>query len=111
MDCRWLISFPTARRMRVTQARIYRRSASDLTAVMRLPVLSLASLPLLPRWMVDALNLTLQYVHKRTRGFGMGTQMVGVTPPSWRLLLVNDLLAAGPSRANSCTPSNMSAPL
>ena len=50
---------------------------------------------------MNTLELPLVYVRKQTRGLGLGSQMVGVTPPSGRLLLVDDARRHSSTRART----------
>ncbi len=99
MDCRRLISFPDVRRELVAQGLALLGQRGCLEGVDAIAGAEASGIAF-AAWMADALNLPLQYVRKQTRGLGSGSQMVGVTPPSGRLLLVDDLLAAGTSKGN-----------
>lgn len=95
MDCRRLISFPETRRALVA-AGVRRLDAggalSGLTAVAGGESSGIA----LAAWIADALNLPLQYVRKR----GMGANRVeGVVLKDMKVLLVDDMMAAGASKA------------
>jgi orotate phosphoribosyltransferase len=99
MDCRRLISFPAARRELVTQGLALLKQRGCLEGVDGIAGAEASGIAF-AAWMADELDLPLQYVRKQTRGLGSASQMVGVTPPSGRLLLVDDLLAAGTSKVN-----------
>ena len=95
MDCRRLISFPETRRALVA-AGLKRLEAAGalqgLTAVAGGESSGIA----LAAWIADALNLPLQYVRKR----GMGANRVeGVVLKDMKVLLVDDMMAAGASKA------------
>ena len=99
MDCRRLISFPAARRELVKQGLDLLAQRGCLAGIDAIAGAESSGIAF-AAWMADELNLPLQYVRKQTRGLGTGSQVVGVTPPSGRLLLVDDLLAAGTSKVN-----------
>lgn len=95
MDCRRLISFPETRRALVAAG--LRQLESDgalsgLTAVAGGESSGIA----LAAWIADALNLPLQYVRKRGTG---ANRVEGVVLKDMKVLLVDDLLAAGASKA------------
>jgi orotate phosphoribosyltransferase len=99
IDCRRLISFPVARRELVAQALHLlrqRRCLDDVTAIAGAEASGIA----FAAWMAEALDLPMQYVRKQTRGLGLGSQVVGVMPPGGRILLVDDMVAAGTSKVN-----------
>ena len=99
MDCRRLISFPAALRQLVAQGLALLEQRGCLEGIDGIAGAEASGIAF-AAWMADALDLPLQYVRKQTRGLGSASQMVGVTPPSGRLLLVDDMLAAGTSKAN-----------
>lgn len=99
MDCRRLISFPLARRALVAHGLALLKQRGCLEGIDAIAGAETSGIAF-AAWMADTLNLPLQYVRKQTRGLGLGSQMVGVTPPQSRLLLVDDLLAAGTSKVN-----------
>lgn len=99
MDCRRLISFPDARRELVAQGLALLEQRGCLEGVDGIAGAEASGIAF-AAWMAGELDLPLQYVRKQTRGLGSASQMVGVTPPSGKLLLVDDLLAAGTSKAN-----------
>jgi orotate phosphoribosyltransferase len=99
IDCRRLISFPVARRELVAQALHLlrqRRCLDYVTAIAGAEASGIA----FAAWMAEALDLPMQYVRKQTRGLGLGSQVVGVMPPGGRILLVDDMVAAGTSKVN-----------
>ena len=99
IDCRRLISFPDARREIISQGLNLLRQRGCLDGVAAIAGAEAGGIAF-SAWMADALNLPLQYVRKQTRGIGLGSQMVGVTPASGRILLVDDMMAAGTSKVN-----------
>lgn len=99
MDCRRLISFPLARRELMAHGLALLKQRGCLDGVDAIAGAEASGIAF-AAWMADTLELPLVYVRKQTRGLGLASQMVGVTPASGRLLLVDDLLAAGTSKAN-----------
>ena len=98
MDCRRLISFPALRRDLVARgiALLASRGAIDgLASVAGGEASGIA----LAAWLAEALDLPLQYVRKRGAGQG---QVEGVVQPGGRVLLVDDLMAAGNSKLRFC---------
>jgi orotate phosphoribosyltransferase len=51
-------------------------------------------------WVADRLNLPMQYVRKKAKGFGRGAQIEGQLIPGQRVLLVEDLATDGRSKVN-----------
>ena len=51
-------------------------------------------------WVADRLNLPMQYVRKKPKGFGRGAQIEGQLIPGQRVLLVEDLATDGKSKVN-----------
>jgi orotate phosphoribosyltransferase len=99
IDCRRLISYPAARRELVRQALHLLRQRGCLDGVTAIAGAEASGIAF-AAWMADALNLPMQYVRKQTRGLGLGSQLVGVMPSEGRVLLVDDMVAAGTSKVN-----------
>lgn len=99
MDCRRLISFPVARRELMEQGLALLKQRGCLGSVDAIAGAEASGIAY-AAWMAETLGLPLVYVRKQTRGLGLGSQMVGVPPASGRLLLVDDMLAAGTSKVN-----------
>lgn len=99
MDCRRLISFPVVRRALVAHGLALLTQRGCLEGIDAIAGAEASGIAF-AAWMADTLDLPLQYVRKQTRGLGAGSQMVGVTPPAGKLLLVDDMLAAGTSKVN-----------
>jgi orotate phosphoribosyltransferase len=53
-------------------------------------------------WMSDRLELPMQYVRKKPKGFGRNAQIEGHLEPGQRVLLVEDLTTDGGSKINFC---------
>jgi orotate phosphoribosyltransferase len=51
-------------------------------------------------WVAERLNLPMQYVRKKPKGFGRGAQIEGKLDPGQRVLLVEDLATDGRSKVN-----------
>ena len=99
MDCRRLISFPVVRRkiialgLRLLEERGCFKGVDGVVGAEASGIAFAA-------WVADDRSLPLHYVRKQTRGLGASSQLVGVLPQSSRLLLVDDLVAAGTSKVN-----------
>lgn len=94
MDCRRLISFPTIRRALLSQGLAQLRAAGALDGVQAIAGAEASGIAL-AAWMAEALDLPLQYVRKKPRGL---QQIEGVLAAGTRVLLVDDLMAAGQSK-------------
>lgn len=94
MDCRRLISFPTLRNDLVSQGIEMLRSRSVLDEVGSIAGGESSGIAL-AAWMAQTLNLPLQYVRKRAIGTN---QVEGVVTRGTRVLLVDDMMAAGASK-------------
>jgi orotate phosphoribosyltransferase len=53
-------------------------------------------------WIADRLSLPMQYVRKKPKGFGRGSQIEGHIEEGARTLLVEDLTTDGRSKVNFC---------
>jgi len=101
IDCRKLISFPRARRFLVAAARdqLYRDAgfeAFDAVAGGETAGIAYAA------WIADALDLPMQYIRKKPKGFGRNAQIEGDIREGARTLLVEDLTTDGRSKINFC---------
>lgn len=99
IDCRKLISFPRARRFLIEAARdqLYRDAgfeAFDAVAGGETAGISYAA------WIADALDLPMQYIRKKPKGFGRNAQIEGHLTEGQRVLLVEDLTTDGGSKVN-----------
>ncbi len=98
-DSRWLISFPAVRSalMNFTVEGIARDIGRDkLDAVAGGETAGIA----FAAWVADRLNLPMQYIRKKPKGFGRGSQIEGQMLPGQRVLLVEDLATDGRSKIN-----------
>ena len=101
MECRRLISFPDLRRKLVHYALDLLRERHCLDGIASVAGAEASGIAL-AAWIADALELPMQYVRKQRKGLGPGRQVVGVTHPGDRVLLVDDLMSGGHSVVNSC---------
>jgi orotate phosphoribosyltransferase len=98
-DSRWLISFPDVRStlMDFSVAAIKRdigRDQIDAVAGGETAGIPFAA------WVADRLALPMQYIRKKAKGFGRGSQIEGQLIPGQRVLLVEDLATDGRSKIN-----------
>ncbi len=98
-DSRWLISFPDVRSTLMDFAvhsitRDIGRNRIDAVAGGETAGIPFAA------WVADRLNLPMQYVRKKPKGFGRGAQIEGQLIPGQRVLLVEDLATDGRSKVN-----------
>jgi orotate phosphoribosyltransferase len=96
MDCRKLISYPAIRRELVAQclALLRERGIDQLDSIAGAETSGIA----FGAWLADELDVPMQYVRKKPRGFGAATQVEGVLKPGGRVLLVDDVMAGGQSQ-------------
>jgi orotate phosphoribosyltransferase len=98
-DSRWLISFPDVRSALMdfavhTIERDIGRDNIDAVAGGETAGIPFAA------WVADRMHLPMQYVRKKAKGFGRGSQIEGLLIPGQRVLLVEDLATDGKSKAN-----------
>ena len=98
-DSRWLISFPRERTMLMdymaaTIEREIGRDKIDAVAGGETAGIPFAA------WVAERLNLPMQYVRKKAKGFGRGAQIEGKLDDGQRVLLVEDLATDGKSKVN-----------
>ena len=100
-DCRRLISFPRVRKTLIDfgAATVLRDAGFEQfdTVVGG----ETAGIPF-AAWMSDRLDLPMQYVRKKPKGFGRNAQIEGHLTPGQRVLLVEDLTTDGRSKINFC---------
>ena len=96
-DCRRLISFPRVRKTLIDfgAATVLRNAGFEQfdTVVGG----ETAGIPF-AAWMADKLELPMQYVRKKPKGFGRNAQIEGHLEPGQRVLLVEDLATDGKSK-------------
>jgi orotate phosphoribosyltransferase len=98
-DCRRIIAFPRARKalMDFAVATIEREIGYEgLDAVAGGET---AGIPF-AAWIAERLELPMQYVRKKPKGFGRNAQIEGVVNEGQRVLLVEDLATDGKSKEN-----------
>jgi orotate phosphoribosyltransferase len=98
-DSRWLISFPHVRTslmdfMIATIERDIGRDKIDAVAGGETAGIPFAA------WIADRLGLPMQYIRKKPKGFGRGSQIEGQLLDGQRVLLVEDLATDGKSKVN-----------
>lgn len=94
MDCRRLISFPEVRRGLVAMGLQLLRERNVVPGVTSVAGGEASGIAL-AAWMAEALDLPLQYVRKKQAG---QSRIVGVLKPGDKVLLVDDMMAAGQSK-------------
>ena len=97
IDCRWLISFPRARR---TITQLAREEIEQTIGCETLDAVAGGETAGIPyaAWISDALMLPMQYVRKKPKGFGRMAQIEGQLDEGSRVLLVEDLATDGGSK-------------
>src|SRR5215475_8993675 len=98
-DSRWLMSFPDVRSALMdfavhTIERDIGRDKIDAVAGGETAGIPFAA------WVADRLNLPMQYIRKKPKGFGRGAQIEGKLDDGQRVLLVEDLATDGKSKVN-----------
>ncbi|MGH6788591.1 MAG: orotate phosphoribosyltransferase [Pseudolabrys sp.] len=98
-DTRWLMSFPYVRSTVIdfaiaTIARDVGRENIDAVAGGETAGIPFAA------WVADRLGLPMQYVRKKPKGFGRGSQIEGQLIEGQRVLLVEDLATDGKSKVH-----------
>lgn len=97
IDCRKLISWPRIRKtlMRYAVETLYREvgyEQFDAVAGGETAGIPFAA------WIADRMELPMQYVRKKPKGFGRDAQIEGEITPGQRVLLVEDLTTDGGSK-------------
>ncbi len=97
IDCRWLISFPRARR---TITLLAREEIEQTIGYEHLDAVAGGETAGIPyaAWISDALMLPMQYVRKKAKGFGRMAQIEGNLDEGSNVLLVEDLATDGGSK-------------
>ncbi|MFH1803971.1 MAG: orotate phosphoribosyltransferase [Pseudomonadota bacterium] len=99
IDCRKLISFPRARRKVIELAARQISDAAGYEAFDAVAGGETAGIPY-SAWLADALDLPMQYVRKKPKGFGRKARIEGDIHEGQRVLLVEDLATDGASKVN-----------
>lgn len=97
IDCRWLISFPRARRTITLLAREEIEQTIGFESLDSVAGGETAGIPY-AAWISDALMLPMQYVRKKSKGFGRMAQIEGSLEENSNVLLVEDLATDGGSK-------------
>jgi orotate phosphoribosyltransferase len=105
MDCRRLVSFPKLRHDLVNKGLQLLRERNCLEGIDAIVGAESSGIALAAQ-IADALQLPLQYVRKKAKGLGPSTQIEGVVETGDRVLLVDDLMAAGESKREFCRALN-----
>lgn len=101
IDCRKIISYPRIRNtlMDFLVSRLFRESGFEqFDAVAGGET---AGIPF-GAWIADKMNLPMQYVRKKAKGFGRDAQIEGDIHEGQRVLLVEDLTTDGGSKIKFC---------
>ncbi len=100
-DCRWLISFPKVRSAIMDHCVDIIRSEIGTGNIDAVAGGETAGIPF-ASWVADRLDLPMQYVRKKAKGFGRNAQIEGQLVPGQRVLLMEDLTTDGRSKVNFC---------
>lgn len=101
IDCRRLISYPTLRRALVQRGLQLLRDRDRLSGIDVIAGAESSGIAY-AAWVADLLNLPLIFLRKEARGMGPAARIVGDLRPGDRVLLVDDMMAAGHSKAAFC---------
>ncbi len=97
IDCRKLISFPDARKTVTALAKAELEENIGTSNIDTVAGGETAGIPY-AAWISDALNVPMQYVRKKPKGFGRMAQIEGVLDEKSRVVLVEDLASDGGSK-------------
>ena len=97
IDCRKLISFPEARQ---TVTALAKAEILESVGAGKLDAVAGGETAGIPyaAWISDALNLPMQYVRKKPKGFGRMAQIEGELLEGQKVILVEDLASDGGSK-------------
>lgn len=97
IDCRKLISFPAARQ---TVTALAKAEINEMIGEGKLDGVAGGETAGIPyaAWISDALNLPMQYVRKKPKGFGRMAQIEGELHEGEKIILVEDLASDGGSK-------------
>ncbi len=98
IDCRYIISFPRARRKLTQLAAELIETKVGFESIDAIAGGETAGIPF-AAWLADAMSLPMLYVRKAPKGFGRLAQIEGHMPPGCRVLLVEDLATDAGSKA------------
>lgn len=97
IDCRKVISFPEARQ---TITRLAKDEILESIGPGKIDTVAGGETAGIPyaAWISDALNLPMQYVRKKPKGFGRNAQIEGDIQDGQNVILVEDLASSGDSK-------------
>tara|TARA_A100001011_G_C14237295_1_gene811622 strand:+ start:63 stop:734 length:672 start_codon:yes stop_codon:yes gene_type:complete len=99
IDCRWIISFPEARRRIIKLAVELLRREGNLDVTDLVAGGETAGIPY-AAWIAEATNKPMLYVRKKPKGFGRNAQIEGALREGQRVILIEDLATDGGSKIN-----------
>ncbi len=97
IDCRWVISFPEARRRIMQLAAEKLERDIGFGAIDAIAGGETAGIPY-AAWIAEAQSKPMLYVRKKPKGFGRNAQIEGSLDDGQRVLLVEDLATDGGSK-------------
>lgn len=98
-DCRWLISFPKVRGAIMDFCVDTIRDEIGPGQLDAVAGGETAGIPF-AAWVAERLDVPMQYVRKKPKGFGRNAQIEGQLIPGQRVLLMEDLTSDGRSKVN-----------
>ncbi len=101
IDCRKIISFHQERQTLMKMAEAIIRDEIGAENIDSVAGGETAGIPF-AAWLADRLELPMQYVRKKPKGFGRNAQIEGALQEGMRVLLVEDLTTNGLSKINFC---------
>ena len=101
IDCRKLISYPGPRQSIIEFADTTLRREIGAERLDGIAGGETAGIPF-AAWLADRFALPMQYIRKRSQGFGRNAQIAGDLREGARTLLVEDLTTDARSKANFC---------
>jgi len=99
IDCRWVISFPEARRRIVKMGIEMLERETDLAGTDYVAGGETAGIPY-AAWIAAGTDKPMLYVRKKPKGFGRDAQIEGNLEDGKKVLLVEDLATDGGSKIN-----------
>jgi len=99
IDCRWVISFPEARRRIIEMGVDMLKRDADLDGTDLVAGGETAGIPY-AAWIAAATDKPMLYVRKKPKGFGRDAQIEGSLEEGKKVLLVEDLATDGGSKIN-----------
>ena len=101
-DCRRIVSFPRARKALMDFAVQTIEREIGYESIDAVAGGETAGIPF-AAWIAERLELPMQYVRKKPKGFGRNAQIEGVLTEGQRVILVEDLATDGKSKENFVT--------